>query len=244
MSDENRASVVADNPAAELYRVFGEWSTVEEGNPSAHSAAQLRSLSGGRAGTMEEHRQAVRLLEAIMLWLGDAKRSDAELEAYGPYVEQWAQAIFLYPGNWQAAGGNSPFTDEMLSSLRTLGSLMRAYGVRLDKQQLDSMLELLREIEQEAEDDTELPDDLRDFLRTTVHELRTVYADYTRVGSFDFNMARKSLKIALELAAERSGQKRSVWEKFAEQWAMPITVNALGGIATQVGALAIGMGGG
>ena len=245
MSDDSKkTAAAADNPAAELHRIFVEWSSIEGGSVERHNAIQLRNLNGRDAGTLEEHRRAVRLLETIMLWLNDAKRSDAELEAYVPYVSRWAQAIFLYPGNWQAAGGAGQFTEDMLSSLRTLGSMMRALGVRLDKERLASTLDLLREIEREAEDDDELPNDLREFLRTTVHELRKVYVDYSLANSFDFKMAQKSLKIALDLAAVRSGRKRRIWEGFVSRWAAPVTVNALGGVASSAGIHALGMLGG
>lgn len=244
MSDDSQTRTPADNPAAELHRIFTEWSSVEGGNVQQHSAVQLRKLNGRDAGTLDEHRQAVRLLEAIMLWLDEAKRSDAELEAYVPYVSRWAQAIFHYPGNWQSAGGANHFTPDMLSSLRILGSMMRALGVRLDTERLASTLDLLREIEQEAEDDDELPDDLREFLRTTVHELRKVYVDYSRANSFDFKLALKSMKIALDLAAVRSGRKRRIWEGFGSRWAAPVTVNALGGVASSAGIHALGMLGG
>lgn len=239
MNDDAENRVIKDNPAAELHHLFTKWSTANATAPNNDLSAQRLRNPGP---SMPSMRKAVRLLESCMFWLDQAKRDDPELESFDRYINVWAQAIFAYPGGWRGPGGAGPFTVDMMAALRQLGALMRAHGLRLPVDQRSAALDLLREIEQQTEDDPELPEDLREFLRATTQELRRVYADYSRTGLFDFNLARKGLKIALDLAAERSGERRSTWERFSNRWTQPVAVNALGGIATQGGMLAIGTG--
>ncbi|MEX3610041.1 hypothetical protein VVR12_03195 [Rothia sp. LK2588] len=199
------------NPAAELQRIFQEWT---RRGGSAYSQISMNN-DGPRLEAIRAVKLTIELSELVNIL---ESKSGLDFSFYHEPIANWQRAIFHYGKDW----GNTQFSAKNTDMLRALSTQLDAYipGFRTNFEALESrkpdllsqLDALLQYFEEERED---LDNDFVSHATWLIEHIKNALESDDELNIADFNESVRLLKIYVQAAAESSNSD-SGKEKFRQ----------------------------
>jgi len=228
-----------DNPAQELYRLFGQWRVALDGN--VNSTAQARGLD--EAGGLEAQRRAMAVLLQTIERLDDLEDAGVPVAVYRRYIPAWTKMLMGYPLGWYSqTNQDEAFPPAAMDQLETLSSWFRVLQPKLRPESEKTLQSIVADTDDLLRADESISVELKRYLARLLREIQAALDDEKLGTSFDYAAATERLWVALFAAAaqSKSDEQRSKWSDLGKRFWMPTTVGLItslpGAAATIVGA--------